>query len=779
MRRLLLSLSLVVLAPAGVHAQDTRAIEPEDYYRVQRVSSPALSPDGRHLLYQVETVRQETNDRINHIWWADLGTGQTRRLSTRGINSTAPGWTPDGRRIHFRTERGGESGLHFLDFAEPGGEAYRIPALGESPHFHPDGTWALVARSVPVEDGREDGGSDDDAEEGSGEAPRPPTERRTPYWPSGTPALTASLERAAQGETEEERNRDVYVITHDQYKRDGTLAFVRPPRDDDREEAYTQFFRVPADGLEDEEDRGIQLTHDHVGKSFRQFSRDGRWIVYTAPVPPAEPSGDEEEDESVEAEAEEEEEDTGIFRLASGGGEGELIHQTSDQVRSVAMSPDGGHLAYVTAEDSMTDPFIRIVSVPDGEVERELASDDWIYSIGSITWSEDGAHLYWVSAIGGQDQLVRVPTAGGEVERVTEGRHTYLGTDINVARNRFAYVKSTAERPWELFISRLDGSGEEQVTALNEEWLAQVRLSRVEHFTYTGVAHDRDWLDQLPERGVEYMLANDAPDGERFEIDGWLVYPQGYEEGRSYPMVVSIHGGPHSRYADTWFPEFQMLAAQGMFVLYTNPRGSSGYGMEFQYSTLRAWGIDDLKDILQGVELVVERGLADPERLGVTGGSYGGFMTSWITAHDQRWRAALTARGIVNWLSFYGVSDVPGLIEREFGGMPWPFRSSEEGSYELVMKLSPIVWADRVETPTLIIHSINDYRTPLEGAEQWYRALRKHEVPVKMILFPDSSHGLSRTGEPWLLVRRLHEYMDWFRHYLVEDETTVADDDDL
>jgi dipeptidyl aminopeptidase/acylaminoacyl peptidase len=762
MRRTLLSLALVVLAPALVEAQDTRTIEPEDYYRVERLSNPTLSPDGRHLLFQVETVRQESNDRISHIWWTDLEVDRTRRLSTAGINSTSPGWSPDGRRVYFNTERGGESGVHFLDFLEPGGEAYRIPGIDSSPNFHPDGSWVLVTRRVAPE------AEEDERPEGSRE--------RQP-WPSGTPALTGPIDRAARGETEEARNREVYVITHDVYKRDGTLAFVGPPRDDQGDPGVVQFFRVPADGIAPGEE-AVQLTHDDQDKNFREFSRDGRWILYTADVPALEREEPTPDDEEALESEEEEETETGIFILPAEGGEGELVYQSPTGVRSVTLSPDNRRLAYVTAEESMTDPFIRIVSVESGEVERELAQDDWIYSIGGITWSLDGGHILWTSAIGGTDQLVRVSADGGPVELITEGRHTFNGFDMNLEREKVAYVKSTAERPWEAFVADLDGSDERQVSAVNEEWMSQVRLSQVEFFTYEGVPHDREWLDQLAERGVDYMLANDAPDGERFQIDGWLVYPVDYQEGRAYPMVVSIHGGPHSRYADTWFPEFQMLAARGMFVLYTNPRGSSGYGMEFQYSTLEAWGIDDMKDILHGVDHVVERGLADPNRLGVTGGSYGGFMTSWITAHDHRWKAALTARGIVNWLSFYGVSDASGLIEREFGGMPWPFRSTEEGSYELVMKLSPIVWADRVQTPTLIVHSINDYRTPLEGGEQWYRALRKHEVPVKMVLFPDSSHGLSRTGEPWLLVRRLHEYMDWFGSYLVDDVPVVANDAD-
>jgi dipeptidyl aminopeptidase/acylaminoacyl peptidase len=756
MRTFLLGLTLVLAAPLPGLAQETRLIEPEDYYRVERLGSPALSPDGRHLLYEVETVRQESNDRITHIWWTDLDSGRTQRLSTQGVGSTNPGWTPDGRRIHFTTTRGGERGTHFLNFTEPGGEAYRVPGLTGAFTFHPSGDWALVTRPV-----HPDGGEPE--EDGA--------ERRP--WPSGTPALTGPTHPETRGRTEEERNRDVYVITHDVYKRDGTLAFIPPgqwPPNAPPEGSFTQFFRVPAEGLaEGEEPR--QITFDEVDKRFEGFSRDGEWILYVVNL--TERDGMEPEEELPAGEPEPYPE-MGIYRIPSGGGDAEKLHQVQGQVRSVTLSPDNRTLAFVLTDAPRTDPYIRLVSASSGEILRELAREDWVYSIGELRWSADGNHLLWVSAVRGEDQLVRVPVAGGPVEEVTSGRHTFNGFAFDGAMGRIAYVKSTAERPWEAFVASVDGSGERQVTEVNEGWLSGVRLSRTELITYQGVPHDRAWLDQLPERGVEYMLANDAPDGERFEVEAWLMYPADYDPERTYPLVLSIHGGPHSRYAETWFHEFQMLAAQGMFVLYPNPRGSSGYGMDFQFSTLRAWGIDDMKDILQAVDIVVERGLVDPERMGVTGGSYGGFMTSWITAHDHRFRTALTARGITNWLSFYGVSDASGLVEAEFGGMPWPFGSTEVGSYNLAMMLSPIVWADRVQTPTLIIHSINDYRTPLEGGEQWYRALRKHDVPVRMVLFPDSSHGLSRTGEPWLLVRRLHEYMDWFRGYLVDDEPAVA-----
>jgi dipeptidyl aminopeptidase/acylaminoacyl peptidase len=782
--RLAAGLGVLLLLPALAAAQDTRTIEPADYYRVQGLGSPALSPDGRHLLYTVQTVRRSENDRITHIWWTDLGSGRSQRLSTQGVNSTNPSWTPDGRRVYFSTSRGNESGVHFLNFAEPGGEAYRIPGLTGGFTFHPSGEWALVTRQV-----RAEGAPDPEPPSAEARARAAEAAQARSCWPSGPPAFTSATDPATRGRTEAERQCDIYVIEHSVYKRDDTFTFIPPGGGGGGgawggggggggNDTFTQFFRVPADGLRDGEE-AVQITHDEVNKSFSEFSRDGRWIVYTVnhrqaeledentPAPDPEfRHEDAEPSDSIPPE-------TGIYRVSSQGGEPELLHRVRGSIRGVTLSPDGNRVAFVKTAAGRTDPWIRVVDVRNGN-QVDMAREDWIYSVGNPIWSQDGRDLLFTSAVRGTDQVVKVAAAGGPVQFVTEGRHTFSGSDLNVARGLMAYVRTTPEEPWEAWVANLDGSGARQVTTVNADWMRQVRLSEVEYFTYEGVPHNREWLNQLPEQGVEWMLENDAPEGDAFEVDAWLVYPVDYEPGRQYPLVVYIHGGPHSRYADTWFPEFQMLAAKGMFVLYTNPRGSSGYGMHFQFSTLRAWGIDDYKDILQAVDLVVDRGVVDPERLGVTGGSYGGFMTNWITAHDQRFATAVTDRSITNWLSFYGVSDASGLVEAEFGGMPWPFQSADEGSYNLVMMLSPIVWADRVQTPTMIIHSINDYRTPLEGGEQWFRALQKHDVPVRMVLFPDSAHGLSRTGEPWLLVRRLQEYVDWFTGYLVDDEPVVA-----
>jgi dipeptidyl aminopeptidase/acylaminoacyl peptidase len=764
MRQVLVALTLicVITAPIQGQTEEQRPIEAEDYYRVKRVSGSELSPDGRYLLYTVETVRRAQNDRLTEVWWSDLQTGKNQRLSTAGVNTTNPHWTPDGRRIYFTTQRGNDRGIHFLNFLEPGGEAYRIPGVPGNPIFAPDGTWILFTRQVAA------GGEDEPSREPGERGER--SRQGRPTIPDGIPALTRRMGTEWAGTTEEERNRDVYVIAHSTYKRDGRLEFAPagPRRGDDEDpERYTQFFRMPADGLAEGEE-GRQLTFDEWSKSFQSFSSDGRQIIYTVNL-----NQKDEVDESIPF-RDRPMPEIGIYVIPIDGGEAREIYRDRGQLSGVRLSPDGGMIAYTITEDRQNDALVRVVS-SDGEKVADIGTD-WVYGFRGLTWSGDGRYLIASSQIGGQTQVVRMAATGGPVEKVTSGRHSLSGLSFDRSMTKMAYVKNTAERPWEVFVSDTDGSDERQVSKINADWLAGVKLSRVERFTFEGARHNRKWLDTLPDRGVPYMMTHEARSGERPTIEAWLMYPLDYTEGRKYPLVISIHGGPHSLYSETWFPEFQMLAAQGMFVLYINPRGSGGYGRHFSNMIMEAWGIDDYKDYMQAVDIVIERGIVDESSLGVTGGSYGGFMTNWITAHNDRFKAAITARSICNWLTFYGVSDASGLVESEFGGKPWPFESEKEGSYRLAMMLSPIVWADQVKTPTLIIHSINDYRTPLADGESWFRALKKYEVPVKMVLFPDSYHGLSRTGEPWLLVRRLNEYIDWFKAYLVDDKPVVDAD---
>jgi dipeptidyl aminopeptidase/acylaminoacyl peptidase len=224
------------------------------------------------------------------------------------------------------------------------------------------------------------------------------------------------------------------------------------------------------------------------------------------------------------------------------------------------------------------------------------------------------------------------------------------------------------------------------------------------------------------------------------------------------PLVLGIHGGPHGAYGNHFDFEFQWLTANGLAVVFTNPRGSTGYGEKFLWATWGSWGKLDYQDVMAGVEYTLAHYPVDPKRLGVTGYSYGGFLTDWVITQTNQFQAAVSGAGISNWLSDYGTADIPRTKESEFFGSPWQAEASER-----MLASSPVTHAGNVKTPTLFVHGEADARVPIEQGEQMYRALVKQQVPAKFIRYPGNYHG----GWPaWDMVHRYHNEMEWFKEYL-------------
>jgi dipeptidyl aminopeptidase/acylaminoacyl peptidase len=382
---------------------------------------------------------------------------------------------------------------------------------------------------------------------------------------------------------------------------------------------------------------------------------------------------------------------------------------------------------FVVSADGSSAPFDVTGSMP--------------YEPEEVTWLRTGA-LHFAVSKGGSSAVYQADVSGrGAPRELLAGRRRMNGHSYDAAGRRVAFVATSLSSPTELYIANADGSGERVLTRFNAAINAEVAWSVVERFVYDGV-------------------------GGR-EIEGWLLKPFGYTPGKRYPLVLYIHGGPHSAYGENWFDEFQNLTAAGMFVLFTNPRGSSGYGADFTYSTRGRWFDEDYDDLMRAVDLAVRRPDVDSTRLGVTGGSYGGVMTAWVTVKTQRFKAAQADRMIANWWSWYGSSDAQGLTEFEFYGTPW----DNPAMYDT---LSQIRYMRQVTTPTLIVQSEEDHRTPMTDAEQWFLGLTKHGVPAEFVRYPRSTHDLSRTGEPWLLVDRLGRLRQWFSHWLLDAPAASA-----
>lgn len=657
--------------------------------------------------------------------------------------------SPDGEYLVFtrtdiveeENERHREIWMQHLDNGEPDGEPYRLtdPSVNStSPRWAPDGK--LLSFSSRRDDG-----------EGSvrflrvdrpGEAFTIEGVTSSPNWsPDGQEiALTRSpepderpdaVDRRISPEsitnTLDDERFDGYVITHMNYKRDGMEAF-RPHYSLGTK---SQLFVVGREGGEPE-----QITDTDFNVRSVEWTPDGERFYFTG----NEYEDDEHNDEST----------TSIYTIRRDGSGFQKLTENPGSQTSPTVSPDGERLVYRDSPERGALTNLMVVDLAaDGTFASEPVNitDGWNMGPGGASWTADGDHIRWSTGIRGSSHVFEVPADGSDpVRQVTDGPRRIGSVSFTDDEQLMAYTETDNATPEEVFISGPEGENPIQITSFNEAWTSEIRIERAEDLTWT------------------------VEDGT--EIHGWVLPPVGYEPGEEYPMILKIHGGPHSAYGETFFQTFHVLSNAGFFVFYPNPRGSSTYGHDYMYATIGEWGFKDEEDFLTGIDAVLEEYPdVDEDRIGVSGGSYGGFMTNWLSArHPERFAAAVTSRSISNWDSFYGVSDAQGLTEHEFFGYPWEER-------ERYRELSPLSYVEGVEDPTLIIHSELDYRTPMPEGEQWYMALKKRDVPVEFVRYPRSHHGLSRTGEPWLLVDRLERISSWFDYWLNEQEGRVVEED--
>lgn len=358
--------------------------------------------------------------------------------------------------------------------------------------------------------------------------------------------------------------------------------------------------------------------------------------------------------------------------------------------------------------------------------------------------SADGRWLSFIAPIRGSYEQWRLAIDGGRLERLTEGRH-YLSSFDEVfrdgGRSRSAFIRSSPTELPDVWVR--DGVRGElrRVTRFNDEALADVELREPQ----------------------ERHVTVDGRDIQGWFIPAWSEPRGGRAKPAAAPLVTEIHGGPHTHYG--WSPvlEFQVLAGAGIGVFYCNPRGSDGYGREFNEANLRDWGPGPMRDVLAGIDALVADGLADPDRLGVTGGSYGGYLTNWIVAHDDRFKAAMTCRSVSDMAMLFLTGDISDgeWAEQEFGTTPW-----DDPAY--FREISPLTYADMIRTPLLIQHSENDIRTTVGQAEALFTVLRSKKRPVRLMRVPEETHELTRSGTPHRRVENLVQVRDWFRHFLVE-----------
>lgn len=513
---------------------------------------------------------------------------------------------------------------------------------------------------------------------------------------------------------EDDDDSDVKVITSAYYKFDG-MGFI-----DDK---ASHIFLVNANGGEPEQLTGGAFNHTQIA-----FSPNGKDIAFVSNKNP----------------------DWDISRVRDIwclNIETKQIRQITDgkgRWGSPLFSPDGVTLAIIGNKDAYAeDVNARLYLLPaEGGKLKRLGKklDRAIGDTGmsgpsgtggrSLLWSTDGTSLDAIVSDRGDTHVVRFPLDGKKPSTLTPaGMHIksfgHRGDDLVIAA-------ATPARPVEL--SQVSSDTVTRLTHHNDAWVEEVNIPQPEEI----------WF----ESGDEV-------------IQGWLIRPKGNtaKSKKKAPLVLNIHGGPHAQFSPAFFHELQMYVARGFALVFINPRGSTGRTNDFGRAVNAKWGFADMPDFMAAVDHVLALGGLDEERVGVTGGSYGGFSTNWLLGHTDRFKAAVTDRSISNMASMYGTDDISLVAFDKDLGTPW---DNPEGFWEA----SPLAYVKNVTAPCLIIHSEEDYRCPMEQAEQWYMALKSLGRTVEFVRFPNESHGLGRNGKPKHRVERLTRTLDWFERYL-------------
>lgn len=715
-RLALLCLLLLALGHSVVLGQERRPITANDLYRLQAASEVALAPDERRIAFVVTQIDSAANAYSSHIWIATVDGREVRQYTQGAARDRSPVWSPDGTKIAFVSDRSGnDSQIYVLPV--DGGEAWQLTEMesgASDPAWAPDGASLLFTSSLTTDELEGEGEEVEpvrtagaDGEAGDGQGSDGNVQADTAMFGS----LTAIRNWLARNAREEEPA----VITRLNFLGERALDPI---------ESWSHIFQIH---LEDKEP--VRLTEGTFDYGSPTFSKDGTRIAVTARI-----TDGMHPDFSAKAD---------LYIMDSDGGELLKIEIPSYHVQSATWSPEGDAIAFTardTAELTAANTELGIVELTaaggGGEIRWLARSLD--RSVRAYRWAPDGRSIYFTAGVHGTVAIYRVSAQNGETRQIVSGERGVLSFDLG--KRKLAFAITEPGNPSEVYSANSDGDGERRLTRLNSEWLSSVQIQ--------------------PHHGFWYR----SSDGRR--VQAWTIEPVGYQKEKRYPLAVEIHGGPHAMWGPgetTMWLEFQLLAANGYTVLYANPRGSDGYGLDFKLSIQRDWGDGPMGDVLTAVDTIVARGAVDPDRMVVAGGSYAGYLTVYLVGHDHRFKAAVAQRGVYDLAVFFGEGNAWRLVPYEFNTYPWE-------DPEILRQQSPITYADRITTPLLIMHSSRDLRTGVSQSEMLYRTLKVLRRDVEYVRYPREGHNLSRTGEPLLRIDRLLRIIEFFDRYVGSTE---------
>jgi len=709
----------LALGVGTLYAQK-RPITEKDLFDFVWIGDPQISPDGSRVAFVRVAVNEKKEGYNTSIWSVPVAGGEAPHQLTKGDHDSTPRWSPDGKFLLFLRaieKEGKPESAQLAILPTSGGDSFvftDLPKGAGNPLWAPDGKTIAFTSETNTED-----------------LAKQEKKKSTSAKPTAD-----KLQQA--GDTAEHES-DIRLITRAVYRQDNE-GYADPKHP-------THIWIVTAPHSAEEKVKPRQLTTGRFDEESAIWSKDGSQIYFTS---------------SRIDEPYYELPRTDLYSIARAGGNPvkittiDLNTQFGPDSGALSLNPDGKQVAFVASTtqpiNSYTQPDLWVLDLLQNAKPRNLTANFDFDVPGFVIadsapprasgrnapiWTSDGKSLIEVYAKEGKANVALFDAATGSVKDLTSGNQGVMSFRATPDGSKLIYIVSTPTRINDLFVldRATPGASPKQLTHINDELFAKLNLTEPEEIWY------------------------DSFDGKH--IQAWLQKPPDFDAHKKYPLILNIHGGPHTAYGYIFDHEFQWMAAKGYVVLYPNPRGSTSYGEDFANIIQYHYPGDDYKDLMASVDDAIKRGYINDKKLGVTGGSGGGLLTNWVVGQTSRFAAAVAQRDIASWEDWWYSGDFT-LFQPNWFKAP-PFEEADD-----YRARSPISYINNVKTPMMFILGETDYRTPPSaGGEQMFRALKFRKIPTVMVRFPNESHELSRSGQPWHRVERLQHIVGWFDHWLM------------
>ncbi|QJD96638.1 S9 family peptidase [Mucilaginibacter robiniae] len=708
---LLLFHSFLIISAAL--AQQNSTIEVTDLTRIKQISGVALSHDGKKVAFTLTSIIPDQKNSKeytyqNQVWLASTDNSFTPHALLDSTASQAA-WSTDDQTIAVVSSIKGRSQI-FLVPAN-GGQPVQLTHAqygASSPQWSPNGKRILFSVNLSLNELLKDSVLNSQKQVPAW-ASEKPGYSQFPGLPTIVPNPNGNFAAIRSYLAQDEADHKVKVFNKLNFEGEATT---------EPDFRFTHYFIMNAEAGA----KPRPLTNGFNSFSNAQFMPDGRSIIISAPDSTANP------DRAVQA---------AIYSIPVAGGSRKLVlAQDNAMLSNAAISPSGQYLVYTSGKSMVIDiPEIKIL---DLQHPTQIITIPLDRSAANFTWSADSKYLYFTAQSNGGIPIYRVNVTNTKPEQLSSFEAGLSGLDVG--KKLLVYVKTEVANPFELYVSDLSNKSPKRLTSFNYEWLKDKKLSYPEKKYYTN------------SKGLK--------------VEYWVMKPTNFQTGKKYPIMLQIHGGPTAMWGpgeSSMWHEYQFFCAHGYGVVYSNPRGSGGYGLDFLKANYQDWGTGPTEDVLAALDSTLAEGWGDPAKTVATGGSYAGYLTAWLASHTKRFAAISSQRGVYDLTTFFGEGNAWRLVPMYFGGYPW-----EPQIKPILTRESPFTYVNQITTPYLMLHGETDLRTGIVQGEMMYKALKVLNRPVEYVQHPGGTHELSRSGNVRQRIDQMLRIYEFFGRYIQE-----------